>query len=213
MTKNIVISGETLTGKTLVALGVAAKLQKQGHTVGYFKPVGSKSFEHSSDSQDVDEDAAVMKEILELEVDVLVEGVVVAEKVDADRVIDDEVDRRQRIDLLRVAAEFFQRVAHRGQIDHRRNAGEVLQQHAAGTEGDFLIRLAVGEPSAESLDVIRLHRAAVFKPQHILEQHFHGERQPREIEAKRWLLTFLDIDLGVVDESERSFEPKRQEAA
>ena len=70
MTKNIVISGETLTGKTLVALGVAAKLQKQGHTVGYFKPVGSKSFEHSSDSQDVDEDAAVMKEILELEVDV-----------------------------------------------------------------------------------------------------------------------------------------------
>ena len=41
-----------------------------------------------------------------------------------------------------------------------------------------------------------------------------GERVGlREIEAKRWLLTFLDIDLGVVDESERSFEPKRQEAA
>jgi BioD-like phosphotransacetylase family protein len=67
--KNIVISGETLTGKTMVALALAAKLQKQGYTVGYFKPVGDKSFEHSTDDVDVDEDAAVMKEVLELDVD------------------------------------------------------------------------------------------------------------------------------------------------
>jgi len=41
-----------------------------------------------------------------------------------------------------------------------------------------------------------------------------GERVGlREIEDKRWLLTFLDIDLGVIDESEQSFEPKQQEAA
>ena len=41
-----------------------------------------------------------------------------------------------------------------------------------------------------------------------------GERVGlREIENRRWLLTFLDIDLGVVDKSEHSFEPKQQEAA
>jgi BioD-like phosphotransacetylase family protein len=70
MVKNIVISGETLTGKTMVALAIAAKLQKEGNKVGYFKPVGDKSFEYSSDSQDVDEDAVVLKDLLELDVDV-----------------------------------------------------------------------------------------------------------------------------------------------
>ncbi|MFW9799360.1 MAG: phosphotransacetylase family protein [Candidatus Thorarchaeota archaeon] len=70
MTKNIVISGETLSGKTMVALAIAAKLQKKGHKVGYFKPVGFKSFEHSKESLDVDEDAAVMKEVLDLDAEI-----------------------------------------------------------------------------------------------------------------------------------------------
>jgi BioD-like phosphotransacetylase family protein len=70
MTKNIVISGETMTGKTMVALALVGKLRKEGHKVGYFKPVGSKSFEYSTEDLDVDEDAAIMKEVLGLEVDV-----------------------------------------------------------------------------------------------------------------------------------------------
>ncbi len=70
MTKNIVISGGTLSGKTMAALAIAAKLQKKGHKVGYFKPIGFKSFEHSMESHDVDEDAAVMKEVLGLDADV-----------------------------------------------------------------------------------------------------------------------------------------------
>jgi hypothetical protein len=45
------------------------------------------------------------------------------------RVVDDEVDRAQRVDLLRVAAQRRHRLAHRGEVDHRRHAGEVL--HAA----------------------------------------------------------------------------------
>ncbi|MFX0107789.1 MAG: DRTGG domain-containing protein [Candidatus Hodarchaeota archaeon] len=70
MTKNIVISGETLTGKTMVALALAAKLSESGKNIGYFKPIGSKSFEHSTDSIDVDEDAVVMKEVLDLDADI-----------------------------------------------------------------------------------------------------------------------------------------------
>ena len=67
MVKNIVISGDTLTGKTMVAIALAAILKKKGHSVGYFKPVGTKSYEHSTDTTDVDEDAAIMKELLGLE--------------------------------------------------------------------------------------------------------------------------------------------------
>jgi hypothetical protein len=66
MAKNLIISGETFSGKTMVALALAAKLQGESKAVGYFKPVGKKSYEHSEKALDVDEDAAVMKQVLEL---------------------------------------------------------------------------------------------------------------------------------------------------
>jgi hypothetical protein len=47
-------------------------------------------------------------------------------------VVDHEVDRRQRVDLLRIAAQLDHRFAHGGEVDHGGHAGEVLHQHAAG---------------------------------------------------------------------------------
>ena len=64
MAENIVISGDTLTGKTMVAIALAAKIRETGKTVGYFKPAGTKSYEYSTDSEDIDEDAAIMKDLL-----------------------------------------------------------------------------------------------------------------------------------------------------
>jgi BioD-like phosphotransacetylase family protein len=64
MAKNIVISGDTLTGKTMVAIALAAKLREKKLSVGYFKPAGTKSYEYSTSELDVDEDAAIMKELL-----------------------------------------------------------------------------------------------------------------------------------------------------
>ena len=63
------------------------------------------------------------------EFDVLAERLRVAELVDHHAMVDDEVDRDQRIDLLRVAAERAHRVAHRGEVDDCGDAGEVLHQH------------------------------------------------------------------------------------
>ena len=54
------ISGETRAGKTMVALAIASKLRAEGKSVSYLKPVGTKSFEYSTESMDVDVDAAVM---------------------------------------------------------------------------------------------------------------------------------------------------------
>ncbi|MFW9806235.1 MAG: DRTGG domain-containing protein [Candidatus Thorarchaeota archaeon] len=66
LTENIVISGDTLTGKTMVAIALAAKLKEKGKSVGYFKPVGTKSYDYSTPTDDIDEDAAIMKELLEM---------------------------------------------------------------------------------------------------------------------------------------------------
>jgi BioD-like phosphotransacetylase family protein len=67
LAKNIIITGDTVTGKTMVAIALASKLRAKGATVGYFKPSGIKSFIHSTTEMDVDDDAAVMKDILGME--------------------------------------------------------------------------------------------------------------------------------------------------
>lgn len=64
MAKSIVVSGDTLTGKTMVAIALAGKLRAAGKSVGYFKPAGTKSYQHSTVGEDIDEDATVMKELL-----------------------------------------------------------------------------------------------------------------------------------------------------
>ncbi len=57
MVANIVVSGETLTGKTMVVLALAKHLKEKGMKVGYLKPVGRQD----------DEDAAVMKQVLDMD--------------------------------------------------------------------------------------------------------------------------------------------------
>ena len=69
-------------------------------------------------------------------------------------------------------------VAHGGEIDHRRNAGEVLHQDAGRAVGDLLLGLAaVVEPGGDGLDVGLGDRAAVLEAQQVLEQHLHREGQ------------------------------------
>ena len=88
---------------------------------------------------------------LVFELDIAGEGHRRAELVDDDRMVDDEVDRHQRIDLLRIAAERGHGVAHRRQVDDRRNAGEVLHQHAGRAIGDLDAgRALVGRASRRS---------------------------------------------------------------
>ena len=70
----------------------------------------------------------------ELELGVQLKRVGLAEVVDLHGVIDHELDRLQRVDPVRIAAEPRDAVAHRRQIDDRRHAGEVLQQHARRRE-------------------------------------------------------------------------------
>src|SRR5215470_546888 len=69
--------------------------------------------------------------------DVFLERACLTEVIDRDRMIDDEIDWHQRIDLLGIAAEQLHRVAHGSEIDHRWNASEVLHQYARGPECDL----------------------------------------------------------------------------
>jgi hypothetical protein len=60
--------------------------------------------------------------------------------VDLHRVVDHEIDRHERIDPLGVATQSLHGIAHRGKINDRWNAGEVVHQHAGGTERNIALR-------------------------------------------------------------------------
>ena len=83
--------------------------------------------------------------------------------------------------LLRIAAEPHDAVAHRGEIDDRRHAGEVLQQHPRRRERDLLLRPRRDVPAGERLDVVGVDEPAVLAAQQVLEQDLQRVRQPRDV--------------------------------
>ncbi len=83
---------------------------------------------------------------LKFEKSIHIESVGGAEFIDLDGVVDDQFYRLQRIDKSRIAAQGLHGVAHGGQVDYAGDAGEILEKHAAGCEGDFFVGLRFAVP-------------------------------------------------------------------
>ena len=116
------------------------------------------------------------------EIDVIAERRGRAELIDHHRMIDDEVDGDERIDLLRVTAELRDRIAHRREIDDAGYAGKILHQHTRGAVLDLAVgRLGVVLPIDDRLHVVSGDGLAVLEPQHVLEQHLHREGQAADV--------------------------------
>jgi hypothetical protein len=115
---------------------------------------------------------------LVLEVDVALEGVGAPEHVDDHGVVDDQLGRSERVDLLRVAAELGDGLAHRGEVDHAGHPGEVLHDHSRRSELDLGVRLRSGIPTGQCADVFGGDVGAVLGAQQVLQQDLEAERQP-----------------------------------
>ena len=101
-----------------------------------------------------------------------------AELVDHHGVIDHQMHGHLRVDLLRIAAQRLDAIAHRGQIDHGGHAGEVLHQHARGAILDLMIAALFLLPVDHRLRVFLGNgRAAILEPQHVFQQHLQREGQ------------------------------------
>ncbi len=121
-----------------------------------------------------------------LHLDVLSERAGVAEGVHHDRMVDDEIDRRQRVDAFRVAAQLGHGLAHGRQVDHGGHAGEVLHQDPRRPERDLALRSPLGGPLRQGRDVAGAHADAVFAAQQVFQQDLERERQlPDAVEARR----------------------------
>jgi hypothetical protein len=123
----------------------------------------------------------------ELQVLVGQKGIGVAEVIDLHAVVDDQLGRQERVDARGVAFHPLHGVAHGGKVDDGGYAGEVLQQHASGHEGDFLARPGVRVPAGQSGDVLRADSQAVLGAQEVFQKHFQkkGSRAAGGIDARR----------------------------
>jgi len=96
-------------------------------------------------------------------------------------VVDDQIDGRQRVDLLRVAAEPLHRLAHHGEIHHRRHAGEILCEYPRRHEGDFFFLFGFRIPVGQRLDIDLADVMVVFLPEQVLQQDLQRNRQTGNI--------------------------------
>jgi hypothetical protein len=95
-------------------------------------------------------------------------------------VIDDEIDRHERLDELRIFLQLLDRVAHRGQVDEERHAGEILQDDARDDERNFIGDRCLSVPVGESANVIFADAFSVEIAQHGLEHDADADRQFRD---------------------------------
>jgi len=112
---------------------------------------------------------------------ILLEALWRTEGIDHHRVIDDEVDGDERVDPLRIAAELRHRIAHRREIDDRRDAGEILHQHAGRAILDLALGAAILLPVDQRLDILARDGDAVLEAQQVFEQHLHREGEAADV--------------------------------
>ena len=92
--------------------------------------------------------------------------------------VDHEVGGEERVDPRRVAAEVAHGVAHRGEVDDRGDAGEVLEERPGRREGDLLRRLGLRVPGRDRLDA-----RVVARAEDVLEQDPERVREPGDVVA------------------------------
>ena len=130
------------------------------------------------------EEGVALDIALHFEIGVEREGVRRAEFVHLHGMVDHQFGGKKRIDLLRIAAERCDGVAHGREVDDGGHAREILEQDARGHEGDFSFGGARGArrvPARQRGNIVRAHEAIVFVAQQIFEQHFQRKGKARDV--------------------------------
>jgi hypothetical protein len=96
-------------------------------------------------------------------------------------VIDDEIDGDEGLDDFRIFFEAGDGIAHGGEVDKERDAGEVLQDDAGNGEGDFFGRGLSGVPTGEVFDIAGTGLKAVAMPKDGFEDDPEGDGEPGEV--------------------------------
>ncbi len=114
---------------------------------------------------------------LVLDLHIALERVRGAEQIGDHRMIDHQIRRGQRVDLVRIPTQRGDRLPHSRQIHDAGHPGEVLHDHPRRGELNLHTRISRGVPVRDGLDVIAGDIGAVLGAQQILGQHLQAVRQ------------------------------------
>src|SRR5581483_3732052 len=130
---------------------------------------------------------------LELDFRVALQSVGCGEEIHLNGVVNDEVNRYERIDLLRVAAEASDRGAHGGQIHDCGDAGEVLHNDARRKKWNAGAR-ALRLPRGDVLHMALSNLLVVALTESRLEHDTDRKRKPLEVRETRFFERVEAID-------------------
>ena len=103
---------------------------------------------------------------LELHLHVLAKRVAGGREINLHRVIDDEIDRHQRLNHARIFVQSHDRRSHGREIDKQGHSGKILQQDARNDKRHLFGPLGVGFPVGNRADVVFRDLGAVEISQH-----------------------------------------------
>ena len=93
------------------------------------------------------------------------------------RVVDNELCRRQGVDLRGVSSEIDDGFAHGSQVHNARHAGEILKNNSGRGELDFSRRLGLLVPPTERFNLLASDVGTVLGAQEVFEENFEGKRK------------------------------------
>src|SRR6202008_593331 len=103
--------------------------------------------------------------------------------IDLHRMVDDEIDRLERIDQAGIAAESGEGVAHGSEIDDSGHSGEILEQDSRGAQGNLFLDRSPYVPAGKGADVVRFDELAVFVSEQVFEEDLEAEGESIRIPA------------------------------
>ena len=96
------------------------------------------------------------------------------------RMVDDQVNRNQRVDLLRVSTQPGGGASQRREVDHGRHTGKVLHDHPCGLEGNLAAAGIAAAPGCEAQHILLAHLEPIALAQGGLQQNLDRVGKTRD---------------------------------
>ena len=124
------------------------------------------------------EELVTLTVALELQVQVLAQGIRRTVVIHLHRVVHDQVHRHQRLDQFGIPAQPRQRRPHRRQVHQQRHTGKVLQHDARHHKRDLFLPRRRRLPVCQCANVLFQDPLAVAVAQYRFQHQPDGHRQP-----------------------------------
>ena len=133
---------------------------------------------------------------LKLPLHIRLKGLRRAKFIHHHRMVNHQINRHNRINLLRIATKALHGFPHRCQIHNRRHARKILHQHAGRAVSNLMTGTLFLLPIRQRLHILSRHRTSIFKPKQILQKYFQRIRKARNV--TNFICRFAKVKVSII---------------